>query len=98
VLAKGQFGVDFCGGSIGKDKSKICIKPDCTVSSHKPCNGDSPLEDIASEDSVVCIEVPSSLPTKKGTTILPTAVFASPTLALSAIPSVTHSDILLEQK
>jgi hypothetical protein len=97
TLAKDQFGIGFCGGPIGKDKSKVCVKADCAVSAHKAPKGPSPFDNISGEDSLVCIEVPSSLPMKKGIAIIPTAVFACPTLALSAIPPTQRSEILLDQ-
>jgi hypothetical protein len=89
VLKKAEFGLAFCGGPLGR--KKICIKANCTVSSHKPRKGDSPFEGIDDDDSLVCIVVPSS--TLKSP---PTAVYYSPTLPLSAIPD--GLDILSDQK
>jgi hypothetical protein len=91
VLKKAEFGLAFCGGPLGR--KKICIKANCTISSHKPRKGDSPFEGIDADDSLVCIEVPSS--TLKSP---PTAVYYFPTLPLSAIPEEARSGILSDQK
>jgi hypothetical protein len=99
VLQSSSFGQMYCGGLIGSDKSKICIRQDCSFQGHKLRKGVMIFDGYEDGEGVICIEVAPSVAPRKGSVATPAfAVYAKPTIAISRFPVEVREKVLMEQR